>query len=178
MKAAIAIIMTPEQAREMLILSLAQVRERFDADADDWRFGLLRTFREYALAIGVDKSLLHPVQQMINETVDATFKARRREAGERGAPMPKGKAWPLTFAAAAVTELKRRGEYQTVPMAVGDVSRLAGIEQKSLTHFRKNLSGNASFDVMADYAECLRKFGDWDTSEIKGVLPPLRDFLK
>jgi hypothetical protein len=128
--------MTEEEAR--LFLALEAVRARFDVNADDWRYSLLRTFREYLRAIGVERRLIDPVEVMVLETGDRIKLERRRAQGQAGTPAPSGRVFALAYAAAAVTAL--RAEQVRAREALKLVSGASRIDDKELKRFRDNLS--------------------------------------
>jgi hypothetical protein len=130
--------MTPEQARQKLVDSLKEVRNRWDAGADDWQHSLLSTFCEYSLAIGIDPRLLHPLERMRLEVDQGILTARRRQDGKSGTPLPASRAISLLVAAAAVTVLKERGS--SISEAERAVARATGIERKDIKSFRDNLA--------------------------------------
>jgi hypothetical protein len=170
--------MDAREARQKLIASLIEVRTRWDAGADDWQHSLLLTFREYALAIGLEKELLHPIQKMLNDTDTEILKARRRKDGKAGTPMPAGKAMALSFAAAVVTTLKERGVYDSIGEAVRIVARRTGVAQKDIKNFRDNLNRHAfTGDVVRGYEEILAKLRQWPTTDLLKS-QPLDKFVK
>jgi hypothetical protein len=166
-----------EESRQKLIEALRVVRAAFDDGADDWRHRLMRTFREYSLDIGVDRELLDPLQKMLIETDDAILKARRRKDGKRVKRLPLNHSLTRAFAAACVTELKRRGEYQTIPKAEHAVARIAGIERKTLKQFRDELNRGRG-PMAVGYSQQLAKIEQWSTFEILSALKRLAVFGK
>ena len=162
-----------------LVQALTVVRKRFDEDADDWQHSLLRTYREYSLAIGIDRRLLHPLQKLLFEVDNLILNERRRKSGKQGTPMPRDKASALTFAAAAVTLMKKRGDYATVEQAERAVAHAAGIERKTIKTFRDNLNrGKAPELATKAYQDILKKMKTWPTQALlKESLPGLGRFV-
>jgi hypothetical protein len=156
--------MTPE-AR--LRASLTEVRGRFDAGADDWRHSLLRTFREYCKAIGIERELIDPIQRMLFETDEAIFRGRRKAAGRQvNATSTLRDVVPLTVAAAAVTVLKPL--YPTVRDAAKAVGTASGIDWRKVNSFRDELGkrGKTSKTTKKGYHECVVTLKTWPADEI------------
>lgn len=167
--------MTPEEAREMLIRSLIFVRQQMDKGEDDWRYSLLRVFREYGQALGIDPLLLHPIQRMLFEAYDFTIIERRgKKEGRR--PMPAGKQTTLLVAAAAVTILKKRG--QRIPDAIKLVARTTGLDRKDIRGFRDDLNrGKFGPDVDVAYRNCIIKISGWPADRMLDGLLGLNAFV-
>lgn len=128
-----------QEAHDKLIASLEMVRDAFDAKADDWEYSLLRTFREYLRATGVERRLIDPVQASLLKRTDEIFLERRRTAGKNGTPDPIGASGAMAYAVAAVTSLKLRHGVRLAD-ALASVSKAAGMDKKALKDFRENLS--------------------------------------
>ena len=129
-----------DDVRQVLLLAaLETVRKSFDDDADDWRYSLLRTFREYLRSRGFERRLIDPVEKLLLETGDAITLQRRRARGEKGTTRPIGSTYALACAAAAVTTLKLRHGW-TLSGAIDRVSKASGIEARTLKAFRNSLS--------------------------------------
>ena len=131
--------MTNDDVQRTLIQSLERVRKRFDAGADDWQFSLLRTFREYLNAIGVERRLADPVQAFLLQRTNEIMLERRRAAGRKGTPTPFGTTAALAYTAAAVTTLRIR-HGRGLPDALTAVAKASGIERATIKEFRDNLS--------------------------------------
>ena len=170
--------MDPEEAREKLIESLREVHKRFDDGADDWQYGLLRTFRQYSRAIGIERELLDPLEKMLLEAVDETFMARRRQGGETGTPLPLARAAPLTFAAACVTVLKERGQFGSIPEAELAVARISGIERKKLKGFRDNINRGKAPAAAGGYPQAVADIKQWHTPDILDALKSASKIVK
>ena len=166
--------MTPDEARAKLITSLAEVRARFDAGADDWQHSLLRTYREYSRAIGVDQVLLHPLQAMLMDIDDNILRAR---APKRGRPTKHiGEAYALTIAAAAVTVLHRRGQCGRISDAVSEVSKLTGIPKATIRNFRDTIhAATANENAVEAYKGFVQEIETWPALDTLGGL---KVFLK
>ena len=153
--------MDRDEADRLLVASLREVRQAFDNDEDDWRHRLLRTYREYFKAIGLERPLLHPLQRMLNEVDDAILKKR---SGRTRKATPLGRSLALTVAAACVTVLYERGDYKPVAKAVQVVAKTSGIDRKIIKEFRDNLNrGRAPTVATNSYKEMLAAVRDWPT---------------
>jgi hypothetical protein len=115
------------EAHNKLIASLDEVRKRREAGADDWRYSLLRTFRQYCVAIGIERALIDPVQAMLLEIAETVVSGRRRP-GPGAPPLPLNEAACLTMAAASVTVLKERGDFDSISAAVQAASKASGLD--------------------------------------------------
>ena len=149
-------VMQPEDTQLKLIAALTEVRNRLDAGEDSWRFSLLRTFREYARAIGVERRLLDPIQKMMNETAEEIEQKRRTEQGKKGRPSL-NRAMPMTVVAAAVTILKQRGDYASIGEAEAAVARASGIDRTEIKHFRDNVSRRKVSKSVAEFIQKLSR---------------------
>jgi hypothetical protein len=139
--------MTRDEAEAGLVASLQEVRRRFDDKADDWDYSLLRTFREYLSAIGVERRLIDPVQALLLSRADEIMNERRRNAGEIGTPRPSGHTLAMAYAAAAVTTLRNRHSVKLTE-AVSRVAAAAGLAREDISRFRDNVSrGRAPRDA-------------------------------
>ena len=166
--------MTPDEARAKLITSLAEVRGRFDAGADDWQHSLLRTYREYSRAISVDQALLHPLQAMLMDIDDNILRAR---APKRGRPTKHvGEASALAIAAAAVTVIHRHGQCGRIADAVSKVSKLTGIPKATIRNFRDNINAaTANEYAVKAYEGYVREIETWPVLD---TLRGLKIFLR
>jgi hypothetical protein len=154
--------MDANEARQELIVSLIHVRKLWDEGADDWQHALLRTFREYLRAIGVANELVHPLLRMLNDVDNEILETWRRRDGKAGTPMPIGKAMTLSFAAAAVTVLKERGDFDSIDDAVKTIARSAGLPWKVVKQFRDNLNRHAFSDFVVNaYQQSLAEVRKW-----------------
>lgn len=161
-------------AHTMLIASLAEVRRRREAGADDWRYSLMRTFHEYLLAIGIERELVEPVQALLFEVADTVFSERDGKKRKR----PLMELACLTMAAAAVTVLKERKDFDSVGAAVQAVASASGIAAKRLENFRNDISrGNVSDNVASYYRERLDQVRTWPTGEMLVALGDMRGFV-
>ncbi|OWJ74619.1 hypothetical protein CDV49_19075 [Haematobacter genomosp. 1] len=89
--------------------------------------------------MGVDRSLIDPLQIMLMDNADTTFLKRKRAQGRIGTTKPSRKVYPLAYAAAAVSILKdKHGE--DLQDALAEVARASGISKSQLKTFRDNLS--------------------------------------
>jgi hypothetical protein len=159
--------MESKEAREKLVAALTEVRKQWEAGADDWQFRLLRTFREYALAIGIERRLVDPIEKMRIDVADAVFKARRRQKGKAGTPMPSGKALAHSSAAAVATVLKERGFCDTIEQAVGVAADGAKLKRKEVKTFRDNLNRYAfTEDIQRGYEVILAKYRSLTTAAL------------
>lgn len=122
-------------ARQLLIRSLEKLRKQFDEGTDDWRYVLLKVFREYLRALGVERRLVDPLEKMLLEAGDAVMRTR----GEKGVARQTSSAVAMAYAAAAVTALKLLHDV-SVPAALSSVSKLSGIDKRKLQKFRDSLS--------------------------------------
>lgn len=167
-------MMTPEQ---MLAASLRTVREKFDAGDDDWRYSLMRVFREYCTAIAIDRNLVDPIQMMVFEAAEDAFRDRRKAAGKpSNATKPVRKSAPLVTAAAAVTVLRKH--YRSTDEAGRAVARATGLEWKQIREFRREVTkrnGKASEAGKSGYAQCVEKIRKWPVSD---VLPGVCDIAR
>jgi hypothetical protein len=171
--------MTPEEARQQLIASLVEVGKQHAAGADGWQHSLLRTFREYSLAIGIDRKLLNPLQRMLFEVGNEILKARRRKDGKPGTLMPAGRSITLAVAAAAVTTLRERGDCSSIPEAERIVANATGIERKAVKGFRDTLNrGLVAGDVAKAYEIALADVRQWPTGDLLKSLGGTGIFVK
>jgi hypothetical protein len=162
--------MTADEARETLIASLTTVRGRFEADADDWKYSLLCSLRGYCLAIEIDRRLLDPLEKFRFEVVDQIVKERRRAQGKSTKQTPHARALAMTFAAACVTALKKRGEYGSIPVALAAVAQAAGISSKELKSFRGDLYRGCHPAWLTRCEEFALELDTWATPEIMDAL--------
>lgn len=170
--------MNEEEARASLVAALREVRKAFDDGADDWQYRLLRTFREYIRAIDVEAHLLDPLERMLLENTEATFKARRQAAGKTGTPMPINRKVALSTAAAAVTVLKERGECGSVSDAEKLVARWSGISAREIKTFRDHLNrGTYGAAVHEGHEKMLAEIRSWPTDGMKSSLSRLKAFV-
>lgn len=166
--------MTPEEALEKLIEALAVVRKRFDEGTDDWRYSLLRTWREYSRAVGIERRLLDPLELMVLEAADATDKVRRKRERKAVNRMSVPKSAVMIIAAASVFVLKSRGDYATGEEAEKAVVRATRLKHKVLHNFCHNIeSWNYSDAVMQRYKESIAEIQTWPEADmleaIKGL---------
>ena len=161
-------------AHTMLIASLVEVRRRREAGADVWRYSLLRTFREYLVAIGIERDLVEPVQALLFEVAETADGDRRGTKRKR----PLMELACLTMAAAAVTVLKERKDFDSIGAAVQAVATASEISVKRLNNFRNDISrGNVSPDVASYYRERLDQVRTWSTPEMLTALGDMRGFV-
>ena len=175
-------------AHAKLVEALTETRRRFDAGADDWEHSLLRTMREYMLDVGIEKELIDPLQRLLNETNERILKGRRKSAGKSMNVRSVGESLSLTFAAACVTILKERAEYDDVAVAAKVVSRACGLDRKTIEEFRKNVGRSRTDrssgarvpvfqqEVVDGYWSNVRQVRGWTEDEILGALARLRRF--
>ena len=123
----------------ILISSLEALRQQFEKETDDWEYSALTIILKYLDAIGVERRLRDPFQDMWARKIDEIKLARRRADEMRGTPKPVGAVAALAFSAAAVTSLKIRHGV-TVSEALTSVAASAGINRLELKQFRENLS--------------------------------------
>jgi hypothetical protein len=167
-----------DDARGKLIRALAEVHKHWESSADDWRYRLLHTIREYCRAIGIQRELIEPVQALLFETAESAVNERRRQAGERTPHLPLNEASCLAMAAAVITELRERGESDNISAAVQTVARRSGIDRKRLKNLRDNINrGVASAEVVGSYQAILAKVQTWTTAEMLGALDAMRGFV-
>jgi hypothetical protein len=165
------------EAHNKLIASLDEVRKRREAGADDWRYSLLRTFRQYCVAIGIERALIDPVQAMLLEIAETVVSGRRRP-GPGAPPLPLNEAACLTMAAASVTVLKERGDFDSISAAVQAASKASGLDAKRLNTFRNEISrGKVSDNVSGYYRDHLGQVRTWETKEIIAALGAMRSFV-
>ena len=159
--------MEAKEAREKLIAALTEVRHQWKAGADDWQYRLLRTFVQYALAIGVERRLVDPAQKMLIDVSDEVLKARRRKDGKAGTPMSAGKAMAHSSAAAVATVLKERGVCDTIEQAVRVAANGAKLNRKEVKTFRDNCNRHAyTDDIVRGYEAMLAHYRKLPTADL------------
>lgn len=163
--------MTLTAARRALNAELKRLRQRFDADEDDWRYDLLRVYRGFSKAIGIEVQLLHPLETMVLEETTRIENSRRRKEGKRGTPMPFLRKAPLMMAAAAITVLRERGEPRSITGAVVRVAAASGIPRKEIVAFRQELNRDGyGTDVRREYQKLLAKIRGWPTDDLMAAI--------
>jgi len=159
--------MSPEEARLKLIEALKVVRIEFDRSGDDWQWRLLRTFRKYCQEIGVETHLQVPLQDMLQDVANEILKGR--DPGGDGRKTNYKDAVVLSTAAAYVTVLVERGQYENASLATAAVARKTGLDKTKINSFRKNLP-KKSADIRKGYEETVADFRTWPSFETLGDL--------
>lgn len=162
----------------MLTANLREVLRLYDARKDDWRYSLVRTFKEYLRATGTERELIFPVQALLSEIGDAVVDARRKAEGKRGTLKPINKTVPPAYAAAAVTTL-RLHHGQNLQEAVATVSKASGIAKRDLKEFRDGISRDrAAGAAKGIYDKTLKEMHDWSEETIIEAVSGIGRFVK
>lgn len=160
-----------------LINALGEVEAAFRRGDDDWRYRLVKTFRNLAHAAGVEPKLTVAIWQLEWEQAEATFKARARARGKRHGtnPRPFKEVGPLTIAAAAISVLyDRRVEsgVRSIKAAVNVVADLLRLDKEG----RRRLE-TFRLDVMrVNYGEERFKFYESEVKALRAL--PIEDVRK
>jgi hypothetical protein len=121
--------MEPE---ENLVASLDFVRGLYDGGDDRWRRVLVGVFRNYLLAIGVDRKLVLPVQAL---HLELWHEIDTKPRGEKSA----AQTGPLAAAAAAVSFLKTKHGVK-LQDALDRVAKASGLDRGDIEEQRNRIS--------------------------------------
>jgi hypothetical protein len=152
------------QPGDLLLVSLEEIRAKYDANTENWRYLLLCAFRDFLKESGVDVQLIDPVQKMIFEAADTAHRQRRK--GKKGAPMRKEKLSLLSAAAAAATALNDRGHFESIEVAIKAVAKAGGLDWKKLRQFRDNLHRFTNEENSKGYNTIVAQMKNWQTADI------------
>ncbi|MBB6407642.1 hypothetical protein [Mesorhizobium sangaii] len=159
----------------MLMASLEEIRRKFEANDDDWRYSLLRTVREFLVARQIERRLFDPVQKMVMEEGHRILAARAREEARNNRNKgPRSALWeiaPMAYAAAAVTYLRTTHKLSLAD-ALLKVARASKIKKGEIAKFRDNLSrGGDRVPQTAQlrYDEALKEFLTYSYSQAEAL---------
>lgn len=165
--------MTRDEADTKLRVSLNEVVRKLTAKDDDWQYSMLRTFREYCRAIGIERPLIDPIQVMIFEVADSIF----HERGEKGSTKPSGYTSSLAYAAAAIESLNHHHRYRAAD-AITKVAKVSGFDKKKLSSFRNQLSSSrAPKNAPSAYDMAFAEMRDWSDQTILEAVTDIGTFF-